>query len=291
MHRAPKAFSFKLVALITAAIACAVMFAAQLTAFQPATRHADTALTAYTGLVTAPVKSMPTARHTPYTSRSIALKRSTRQDSGAKRRGIAVVHVSGLNVRSVPTTRHNRPIAVLAHGTRVSVYRIVRTPSNSGHGTTPWALVGHGKWMWAGGLSADISKAHTKAKAKVSHTTKRHVHHHARHRASSRSLDRRDLGSPKAYARALLQARGWGDQFGCLNSLINRESGWQVNADNPTSSAYGIPQALPGSKMASAGSDWRTNPRTQLRWMMGYLADRYGSPCGAWGHSQATGWY
>jgi hypothetical protein len=64
-----------------------------------------------------------------------------------------------------------------------------------------------------------------------------------------------------------------------------------VHADNPNSSAYGIPQALPGSKMASAGPDWANNPITQIRWGLGYIADRYGSPCGAWGHSQSHGWY
>ena len=70
-----------------------------------------------------------------------------------------------------------------------------------------------------------------------------------------------------------------------------RESGWNPFADNPTSSAYGIPQALPGSKMASAGADWATNPVTQIRWGLGYIRDRYGSPCGAWAHSEANGWY
>lgn len=97
---------------------------------------------------------------------------------------------------------------------------------------------------------------------------------------------------PRDIARALLGDYGFGeDQFGCLDSLYVRESGWDVYADNPTSSAYGIPQALPGNKMASAGADWETNPVTQIRWGLGYIADRYGSPCGAWGHSQANGWY
>lgn len=86
--------------------------------------------------------------------------------------------------------------------------------------------------------------------------------------------------------------RGWtGSEWNCLDSLWNRESGWNHRADNPTSDAYGIPQALPGAKMASAGSDWATNPRTQIRWGLGYIAGRYGSPCGAWAHSQSTGWY
>lgn len=97
---------------------------------------------------------------------------------------------------------------------------------------------------------------------------------------------------PRDIARALLDEFGFGlDQFGCLDSLYMRESGWSVTADNPTSSAYGIPQALPGSKMASAGADWATNPVTQIRWGLGYIQDRYGSPCGAWAHSESHGWY
>ncbi|KJL44942.1 hypothetical protein RR49_00093 [Microbacterium ginsengisoli] len=74
-------------------------------------------------------------------------------------------------------------------------------------------------------------------------------------------------------------------------SLWNRESGWRANALNPSSGAYGIPQALPGSKMATAGADWRTNGNTQINWGLAYISARYGSPCGAWAHSQATGWY
>ena len=69
------------------------------------------------------------------------------------------------------------------------------------------------------------------------------------------------------------------------------ESGWNVYASNPTSGAYGIPQALPGSKMASAGADWQTDAATQIRWGLGYIQSTYGSPCGAWAHEQADGWY
>ena len=98
-------------------------------------------------------------------------------------------------------------------------------------------------------------------------------------------------GSPRSIARALLAARGWSGQFGCLDSLFSRESGWNPHAMNPSSGAYGIPQALPGGKMASAGSDWRTNPATQIRWGLSYIASTYGTPCGAWAHSQSHGWY
>ena len=97
---------------------------------------------------------------------------------------------------------------------------------------------------------------------------------------------------PRDVARALLGEFGFaGSQFSCLDRLWSKESGWLVDADNPTSSAYGIPQALPGSKMASAGADWETNPTTQIRWGLGYVKGRYGTPCAAWSHSRATGWY
>lgn len=101
-----------------------------------------------------------------------------------------------------------------------------------------------------------------------------------------------DPGSAQAIAYGVVQANGWGDdQFACLVALWNKESGWRVNAFNAGSGAYGIPQALPGRKMASAGADWETNPATQIAWGLGYIGGRYGTPCGAWGHSQSSGWY
>lgn len=99
-------------------------------------------------------------------------------------------------------------------------------------------------------------------------------------------------GGAQGIAHDMVLARGWGEgEFSCLVSLWNRESGWRVNASNASSGAYGIPQALPGSKMATAGSDWQTNPATQITWGLGYIEARYGTPCGAWGHSQSVGWY
>ena len=99
-------------------------------------------------------------------------------------------------------------------------------------------------------------------------------------------------GDPRGIAKVLMAGFGFGpDQFGCLDSLWTRESGWNPSADNPSSSAYGIPQALPGSKMASAGADWATNPATEIKWGLGYIQDRYGSPCGAWAHSESAGFY
>ena len=101
-----------------------------------------------------------------------------------------------------------------------------------------------------------------------------------------------DPGSAQALAYQMVAERGWGEgDFSCLVALWNRESGWNVNAYNASSGAYGIPQSLPGSKMASHGADWQTNPATQIAWGLDYIAGRYGTPCGAWGHSEASGWY
>ncbi|MEV5931654.1 transglycosylase SLT domain-containing protein [Streptomyces sp. NPDC052079] len=91
----------------------------------------------------------------------------------------------------------------------------------------------------------------------------------------------------QAMARQIVPA----DQFQCFSSIVERESSWNYQADNPTSDAYGLVQALPGSKMASAGADWATNPATQIKWGLGYMNDRYGSPCGAWNFWQANHWY
>lgn len=101
-----------------------------------------------------------------------------------------------------------------------------------------------------------------------------------------------DPGTAKAIAYDMVHARGWGDdQYSCLVALWNRESGWNVFANNRSSGAYGIPQSLPGSKMASAGADWATNPATQITWGLGYISARYSNPCGAWASSQSKGWY
>ncbi|CAM3422982.1 G5 domain-containing protein [Occultella aeris] len=97
---------------------------------------------------------------------------------------------------------------------------------------------------------------------------------------------------PRGIAQQMVTARGWdSSQWSCLDLLWQRESNWNPYAQNPSSGAYGIPQSLPGSKMASAGSDWQTNPATQITWGLNYIAGRYGTPCGAWGHSQSVGWY
>jgi hypothetical protein len=101
-----------------------------------------------------------------------------------------------------------------------------------------------------------------------------------------------ETGTVKAFALAQVEDRGWDyNQFSCLVKLWERESNWRWNATNKSSGAYGIPQSLPASKMAKAGADWRTNPETQVRWGIGYIYGRYGSPCAALVHSDEYNWY
>lgn len=137
--------------------------------------------------------------------------------------------------------------------------------------------------------AAEKAQREAEAKAKAAAEAKAKA---AAQAAAAASADNSAAGA-QATAQALASSDyGWGaDQFSCLVSLWNRESGWNYQAYNASSGATGIPQALPGSKMASAGSDWQTNATTQIIWGLRYIASAYGTPCGAWSHSQATGWY
>jgi len=128
--------------------------------------------------------------------------------------------------------------------------------------------------------AAALTQARVAAAERVARDKKRH------------RLLARAQSDPKAVGRLLAADRGWGGrQFDCLDSLWAKESGWRWNADNPGSDAYGIPQALPGSRMASFGSDWATNPITQIKWGLQYVSNRYGTPCSAWAKSQRSNWY
>ncbi len=101
-----------------------------------------------------------------------------------------------------------------------------------------------------------------------------------------------DPAGAQAYAQSVLPSYGWGgDQMSCLVRLWNQESGWRADAYNTSSGAYGIPQSLPASKMATSGPDWQTNARTQINWGLAYISRAYGSPCGAWNHEVGYNWY
>ena len=139
-----------------------------------------------------------------------------------------------------------------------------------------------------------IAEQQAKIKAELAAAAKKAAEEKA---ALKRALKNRGyepgVTDPKEIARQILKNKyGYGSsQFSCFNNIIMRESMWKINATNSSSGAYGIPQALPGSKMATIASDWRTNPATQIIWGIEYMKDRYGSPCGAWGFKSSHGWY
>ncbi|MFJ4535915.1 transglycosylase SLT domain-containing protein [Streptomyces tibetensis] len=113
--------------------------------------------------------------------------------------------------------------------------------------------------------------------------------------AASRSKDISDFPVASSYSIAQIQAMARqlvpSGQFQCFSNIVDHESDWNYKAVNPSSGAYGMFQALPGSKMSSAGADWQTNPATQIKWGLNYMNDRYGSPCDAWSFWQANHWY
>jgi len=141
----------------------------------------------------------------------------------------------------------------------------------------------------AAALKAAKAKA-AKAKAEAAKAARARAAANAAVKARKASVT--PSGSPRQVAQQMLGQYGWSSsQFSCLNPLWEHESGWSLTAQNSSSGAYGIPQALPGSQMATAGGDWQTSAATQIKWGLTYIQGRYGSPCGAWAHEQSAGWY
>lgn len=133
-------------------------------------------------------------------------------------------------------------------------------------------------------------------KAKVAAAKRAEAERKRREQAAFEALKKRMSNDPsaaqnQAYAKHMNELRGWGRCWGSLLTMWNHESGWNEHASNPGTGAYGIPQALPGSKMSSAGPDWRNNAMTQIAWGLSYVGARYGDPCRAWGFWQAHRWY
>jgi hypothetical protein len=124
-------------------------------------------------------------------------------------------------------------------------------------------------------------------------TTTIHAGTHAAAHAHVASAAAMSVSGNVATGQSEASAYGWGSgpEWTCLDELWTRESGWQMVWNTAGSGAYGIPQALPASKMSAAGADYMTNPATQIRWGLGYIHDRYGTPCGAWAHETANSWY
>ena len=154
-------------------------------------------------------------------------------------------------------------------------------------------------------LSEDAIKArHRAADSEVSRSSTRPVAASVQRETKAKHLPvtRQDVAGsatetveatdPRDIAMAMLGDYGWSSsEFSCLDSLWVSESNWNVYATNSSSGAYGIPQSLPAEKMASAGSDWRTNPATQIEWGLDYIQSSYGSPCNAWYFKQGNNWY
>jgi hypothetical protein len=166
------------------------------------------------------------------------------------------------------------------------------------HAAAVRAAVARAEAVRAAVARAEAARAEAARRAAAQAAARRAARRAAARRAassypspSSGQWQPRSFGSPQRIAQHMLDADGQGGQFSCLDSLWRQESGWNVYAQNPGSGAYGIPQALPGRKMASAGPDWRSNPATQIAWGLSYIESTYRSPCAAWAHEQATGWY
>ncbi len=131
-----------------------------------------------------------------------------------------------------------------------------------------------------------------KARAVALEKARLEVAARAAREAQRKAIIANAIKDPRAVARLLLADFGFADsQFGCLDSLWTKESGWNYQAMNASSGAYGIPQSLPGSKMGTVAADWQTNPVTQITWGLKYIKSSYGTPCSAWAHSQTTNWY
>jgi hypothetical protein len=199
--------------------------------------------------------------------------------SQARRAMTLVVKVDGLNVRSKPTTVGNRPVSYLEYGTKVKITKVVDSQDPYHTRQRQWGQTNGGRWVWMGGLAVKLPKQA------------------ATHKAASAAAGSNSKSRLRAYARQLLAKHGWAGQFDEFEYIVDNESDWIVNVSNGGARyyipgrAYGIPQALPGSKMASAGADWRTNGRTQLRWMVSYIAERYGSLHHAYLWKVQHGWY
>ncbi|MBT2489165.1 transglycosylase SLT domain-containing protein [Streptomyces sp. ISL-96] len=139
------------------------------------------------------------------------------------------------------------------------------------------------------------AEAEAEAKAKAEAEAKEREEEKQAAASRSATRDASSFSAKGSYTVAEVQAMARqmvpGDQFQCFSNIVNHESTWNYQASNPSSGAYGLMQALPGSKMSSAGADWQTNPATQIKWGLNYMDERYGSPCGAWSFWQANNWY
>jgi hypothetical protein len=148
------------------------------------------------------------------------------------------------------------------------------------------------------GAKKDAEEAARKAAAETAVAKKKAAEKAAKDRADAKAKASRSAGDfpiQSSYSIAQIQAMAAqmvpSGQFQCFSNIVDHESSWNYHAVNASSGAYGLFQALPAGKYASAGSDWRTNPATQIKWGLNYMDSRYGSPCEAWSFWQANHWY
>jgi hypothetical protein len=213
--------------------------------------------------------------------------RSTLADAGAIEADIAA---AGLDLGPASTSVEVRPLLdATAQLADLELLPLLLLPGAASEAATQTNLVDARVSALRERLDVAVEK---KAAAEAAAKAKREAEAAAA-AAARAAAAANTVGGAKATAQRLASANyGWGaDQFACLDSLWTKESGWNYQAYNAGSGATGIPQSLPGSKMASAGADWQTNATTQITWGLQYIAAAYGSPCSAWGHSQATDWY
>lgn len=141
-------------------------------------------------------------------------------------------------------------------------------------------------------LKSDVTKAEKRAEKEAEKEAARKAEAERQAQEAALAAANTVEGAKNTASEMMATTYGWGaDQFSCLDALWTKESGWNYQASNPSSGAYGIPQSLPGSKMATVAADWSTNATTQITWGLDYISRAYGTPCAAWGHSQAVNWY
>jgi hypothetical protein len=204
------------------------------------------------------------------------------------------LHPPTISVPSRALRRHGSTLAALG-GVAIAATAVSGSTFGSEHVERVTASVGRESWAGA----ADLTTERTESLSRASRDSVREQISELRTESDD---DGRGGGvgaapqlmpeDPREIAMYLLPEFGWDEsQFGCLDDLWVGESDWDVSAENPTSGAYGIPQALPAEKMASAGPDWETNPATQISWGLGYIQDVYGDPCAANDFKTANNWY
>jgi len=237
-----------------------------------------------------PGKHRKPAKHRKPPKRAFAVAGATAVATVAVASGVASAAPDGQAHPATPSRpAHSEERAGVAPATVSSQLAVVRARFSTAQ---LHARLAEERRQEAARLAAKRAAARRAAALAAQEAAQRAAQQAAQPPATSAPSSATPSGSPQQIAMAMLGSFGWSSsQFGCLQSLWNRESGWNPSATNPTSGAYGIPQALPGSKMASAGADWQTNPATQIRWGLGYIKQIYGSPCAAWSHEEATGSY